>query len=207
MKLTLVQLDKIDRFLVQHQLDFLDFKIEVKDHLATATEAIMEEKAISFENAFALASDSWKTELQVKKSWIISNERSFPEFVIQRIKRNVCLHFAVVLFLVLSLIAFSWLEFISYSLLNYAVITCGIVYFLLRRILMNDKTKTSYRFHFDYFYIPVTLFVIVLIFSDLFVKIPSIYLNAFGLIVIVDLPFAIYYFVKHREFIKKISLT
>ena len=31
MKLTIAQLDNIDRFLEQHQLDFLDFKIEVKD--------------------------------------------------------------------------------------------------------------------------------------------------------------------------------
>lgn len=41
MQLTLSQLDTIDRFLEQHQLDFLDFKLEVKDHLATATEELL----------------------------------------------------------------------------------------------------------------------------------------------------------------------
>jgi hypothetical protein len=56
MKLTNTQLDYIDRFLEQHQLDFLDFKLELKDHLATATEDIMEENEMSFEEAFLLSS-------------------------------------------------------------------------------------------------------------------------------------------------------
>jgi hypothetical protein len=86
MKLTKKQLNFIDRFLEQHQLDFLDFKLELKDHLATATEDIMEQNKSSFDDAFLLASQSWKTELQVKKYWLISNERLFPSFVIQRIK-------------------------------------------------------------------------------------------------------------------------
>ena len=50
MELTLSQLYIIDRFLEQHQLDFLDFKLEVKDHLATATEVLMEENKIPFED-------------------------------------------------------------------------------------------------------------------------------------------------------------
>ncbi len=86
MQLTFSQHDAIDRFLEQHQLDFLDFMLEVKDHLATATEELMKEKEIPFEEAFPLAAKAWETELLVKKYWLISNERLFPNFVIQRIK-------------------------------------------------------------------------------------------------------------------------
>ena len=93
MKLTKKQIDLIDRFLEQHQLDFLDFKLELKDHLATATEDIMRENEVSFDDAFLLASQAWKTELQVKKYWLISNERLFPSFVIQRIKSRVVFHY------------------------------------------------------------------------------------------------------------------
>jgi len=71
MKLTPSQIDLIDRFLEQHQLDFLDFKLELKDHLATATETIMKKNEASFDEAFLLASQSWHTELQVKKYWLI----------------------------------------------------------------------------------------------------------------------------------------
>lgn len=52
MQIILSQLDAIDRYLEQHQLDFLDFKLEIKDHLATATEELMKEKEIPFDNAF-----------------------------------------------------------------------------------------------------------------------------------------------------------
>ena len=44
MKLTEEQIDLIDRYLEQKKLDFLDFKLEIRDHLATATEIIMEQK-------------------------------------------------------------------------------------------------------------------------------------------------------------------
>ena len=67
MKLTPAQLDYIDRFLEQHQLDFLDFKIEVKDHLATATETIMEENELAFEDAFVQVSENWESALKVEK--------------------------------------------------------------------------------------------------------------------------------------------
>lgn len=101
MKLTNTQLDYIDRFLEQHQLDFLDFKLEVKDHLATATEEFMKDKEISFEEAFPLAAKAWESELLVKKYWLISNERLFPSFVIQRIKNKVAFHYGVVILLAL----------------------------------------------------------------------------------------------------------
>ena len=156
MQLILSQLDAIDRYLEQHQLDFLDFKLEIKDHLATATEGLMKEKEIPFDNAFLLAVEPWKKELQVKKYGLISNERLFPSFVIQRIKNKVAFHYSIVLVLALmGAFFFSSLSIEKQSLFKYSIGLCGIIYFLLRRIINDKKVNTSYRFHFDYFHLPV----------------------------------------------------
>ena len=48
------------------------------------------------EEAFPLAAKAWDTELLVKKYWLISNERLFPNFVIQRIKNKVAFHYGMV---------------------------------------------------------------------------------------------------------------
>ncbi len=203
MELTLSQLYIIDRFLEQHQLDFLDFKLEVKDHLATATEVLMEENKIPFEEAFPLAAAAWTTELQVKKYWLISNERLFPSFVIHRIKHKVAFHYGVVFILaLLGTFLVNSLTLENQSVFKYVVGLCGVVYFLLRRIMNIKKAKTSYRFHFDYFYLPV-----LLVFAYFFVlKISFPYVDFIGFLVIVNFPFTIYYFVKHQQFVKKYNL-
>ena len=56
MELTAEQLDYIDRFLEQQKLDFLDFKLEVKDHLACETEVLMRKETLPFEEAFVIVS-------------------------------------------------------------------------------------------------------------------------------------------------------
>ena len=205
MKLTKKQIDLIDRFLEQHQLDFLDFKLELKDHLATATEDIMRENEVSFDDAFLLASQAWKTELQVKKYWLISNERLFPSFVIQKIKNRVVFHYAMV-FLVALICSLFFSIFKSNEnnlLFKYSVGFCGIVYLLLRRIMNNKSAKTSFRFHFDYFNLPILLVLSTFVFS----KIVFTHFYFTGFIVIANFPFSVYYFVKHRQFIKKYNLT
>lgn len=203
MKLTIEKLDYIDRFLEQHELDFLDFKLEVKDHLATATEEFMKDKEIPFEEAFPLAAKAWETELLVKKYWLISNERLFPNFVIQRIKKRVAFHYGVVLTLAIIIAVFSSNNLNqNQALFKYGIGLCGIIYFLLRQLINNKKVKTSYRFHFDYFYMPF-----LLVYAHFFVFQSSLaYANFIGFLVLANFPFTIYYFIKHQQFVKKYNL-
>jgi hypothetical protein len=204
MQLILSQLDIIDRFLEQHQLDFLDFKLEIKDHLATATEELMKEKEIPFEEALLLAVEPWEIELQVKKYWLISNERLFPNFVIQRIKYKVAFHYGMVMIvaIIATFLASNYL-IENQKLFKYGIGFCGIIYFFLRRIMNHKKIKTSYRFHFDYFYLPV-----LLVFAYFFVfKLSFVYANFIGFLVIANFPFTMYYFLKHQQFVKKYQLT
>jgi hypothetical protein len=69
---------------------------------------------------------------------------------------------------------------------------------------MNNKSaKTSFRFYFDYFHLPILLVLSTFVFS----KIVFTHLYFTGFIVIANFPFSVYYFVKHRQFIKKFNLT
>ena len=81
--------------------DFLDFKLELKDHLACETEEIMSQKAVTFEEAFGIVERKWKTELITKKSWIISNEREFPKMVILQLKSKIVFRYLTVVILAL----------------------------------------------------------------------------------------------------------
>lgn len=202
MKLTSEQIDLIDRFLEQHQLDFLDFKLEVKDHLATAIEELMKDKEISFEQAFPLVAKAWETELRVQKYWLISNERLFPNFVIQRIKNKVAFHYVSVFILAfLGTLLVNNFPFEN-QVIKYGVGFCGMVSFLLRRIMNNRTVKTSYRFQFNYFYMTE-----VLVFAYFFVfQSPFSYANFIGFLVLVNFPFSIYYFLKHQQFVNKYQL-
>ena len=93
MQLTAIHLDYIDRFLEQRKVDFLDFKIELKDHFACEIEEIMQTQKLSFEEAFVITSKQWKNELESKKEWIISNERAFPAIIVKSIKTKVLFHY------------------------------------------------------------------------------------------------------------------
>ena len=204
MQLTAIHLDYIDRFLEQRKVDFLDFKIELKDHFACEIEEIMQTQKLSFEEAFVITSKQWKNELESKKEWIISNERAFPAIIVKSIKTKVLFHYLSVLFLTLIVgFTFSKLVVESFSLFKYIVGFCGVLYFILKRIINQKKVNTSYRFQFEYFQLPV-----IMIFVYFFVLNLSFpFANFIGLIVIADFPFVIYNFYKHQQFIKKYHLV
>lgn len=206
MKLNSEQIDLINRYLEQRNLDFLDFKLEVSDHIATSVETIMQERKLDFESAFTVASQPWEIALKEKKLWIISNERLFPEMVVKQIKKSVLLHYFIVLLLSLGLgivlqYFFANLFENATSFFKPLVICIAVVTFVLRRIVAQKKIVTSYSFHLNYFNIP--LFVI---FFFLIVQINTTYFEYLFLLVVVDFPFAIYYFLKHKQFITKHQL-
>jgi hypothetical protein len=204
MKLSTTELDYIDRYLEQQKLDFIDFKIEVKDHLACETEVFMKEQQISFENAFFAASKSWDKSLKVRKFWIISNERLFPEIVIQKIKNRVIIHYFFVLITAFFLTMLcSNLDIKTIPSLKYIVPFCGLLHLVLTKFTNTKKINTSYRFHFNYFHLPVVLFFI----HFFFFQKTLIITNFIGFLIVANFPFIIYYFIKHQQFVKKYNLT
>ncbi len=206
MKLTKENIDLIDSYLEEKNLDFLDFKIEIKDHVACEIETKMYEEKSSFEKAFEEVIENWNQELNKTKVWLISNEREFPALITKKIKNKVIIHYGTVIVLSL-LLGFGFLslkgEYMhTDTFLRYTIGICGIVYLFLRAKINRTKLKTSYRFHFDYFYMNVLLVFILLFVLTLNITF-SIF---FSFIFLVDFPFAVYYFLRHHKFIKQYQL-
>lgn len=202
MQLTNTQHDLIDRFLEQHQLDFLDFKLEVKDHLACETEQIMANENIGFEEAFLIASKAWETELTPKKLY----DKVFPSLVINKIKKRILIEDIAITFfsIILAIIINNNLKvyFINYYILiKFLILIFAATYFVLRRFVLAKKLKTSYSYRFDYLFFPL-LTCLIYIFM-----IKRIYLDTFGFFIVfsilIQFPFSIFYFMKHQQFIKK----
>ncbi len=70
MKLSAEQIEKIDHFLESRNLYFMDFKIEVKDHMACQIESIMETEKVNFDEAFDKTIENWKFNLAFNLSSI-----------------------------------------------------------------------------------------------------------------------------------------
>ena len=101
MKLTKEQLAKIDYILEKLGLDFLDYKLEVKDHIATQTEDLCEKLNISFEEALPKVLKEWEPSLTLKNSIWISNKRCFSKIIVDGITERYLIYNSIGIFLII----------------------------------------------------------------------------------------------------------
>lgn len=206
MQLTNTQLDLIDRFLEQHQLDFLDFKFEVKDHLACETEQIMANENIGFEEAFVKASKNWENELELKPFHAAFTKTMFPKLVVNSIKKTLFIQDLVIsiLAIIVTIVAKSYLESFftkHFVFFKYSIAVFAIIYMLLRRTILIKKLKTSFSYRFDYLFYPILICLFYLFLFN------QIHIDTFRYFIVfsilIQFPFSIFYFMKHQQFIKK----
>lgn len=208
MKLTIEQLDLIDRYLEQKNVDFLDFKLELKDHLACEVEEIMESKAFDFEEAFYIILKGWKKQFEVaKNSWVINNRRTFPNIVFRKIRNRFVFYQLIVM--PIAMIGVFFPDFIikTNNLSDdviFAYKCCAsvftILFFIGFILLYLRKNKTSFSYMYNQvFYTNVAFLFLVLIIDKIY---------AFGYYyLIVSIAFLIYNYHKHQQFIKKYNLA
>lgn len=206
-KLTSEEIDLIARNLEQRNLDFIDLKLEVLDHISCEIESRMEEEKVSFEAASVYVFNRWEYELKSSKNWLIGLENSFPKFVVKNLFKRVLFHYSFVVISVFIAVLF----FINnFQLINDEglilwlkglIVLFGVVYFLLKRKINQSKIKTTFSFQFDYFYLPVIfVFICLLIFKSI---VPVVSLLLF---VTLNFPFAFYFYFKHFEVVKNLKL-
>lgn len=209
MKLTAEQIDKIDVILDKLGLDFLDFKLEIKDHIACQVEENMSSKEIAFDTSLIEVLKCWESKLVLRESWLISKKKSFPKIVIQRLfKRFLIYNITLVLFMILSYYFFQNFRqsindsvfFLKYSKILYSSFFGVFLIFWL--IMYFQKTKTSYFYQFKQNFYLVLLFQFYIVFLGSFV------MNYMGLsLVLILTPFLFYTFYKHQQFINKYKLV
>ena len=209
MKLTEEQIDKIDLILDKLGLDFLDFKLEIKDHVACEVEEEMETNQSDFNSAFILVLERWESKLVLSESLFISNKRSFPKIVLNQLFKKFLIYniTLVVSFLLGILTYINFLKDFEKELLftnsfKWIFVFCFIIFSILKIIIYSKKLKTSYSYMFNQnFWLLTIYFVFVFLWNSSFMNFFS-----FSLLIAVS-PFLIYSFYKHQHFIKKYHLA
>lgn len=208
MKLTVEQIDKIDVVLDKLGLDFLDFKLEIKDHIACEVEEEIEMNQSDFNSAFILVLERWESKLVLTESLLISNKRSFPKIVIDQLFKRFLIYnitLAVsILFGVLIYINFLK-DFVNDSLyvnfFNWIFISCFLIFSAFKLIIYFKKIKTSYSYMFNQnFWLFTLYFVFVFLWDTSFMSVLTF------LVLIAISPFLMYSFYKHLHFVKKYQL-
>jgi hypothetical protein len=171
MKLNAEQIDKIDVILDKLGLDFLDFKLEIKDHIACQVEENMSSKEIAFDTSLIAVLKCWESKLVLRESWLISKKKSFPKIVIQRLfKRFLIYNITLVFFSILSFYFFfsnkdSINDSIFFSKYSAIIYSCFFtIYFMFWIIMYFQKINTSYFYQFKQNFYLVLLFQFYIVF-------------------------------------------
>ena len=207
MKLTKEQLDIIDSYLEKRSLDYLDFKIEIKDHLACEIEALMQNENVTFEEAFQIIQKEWHNHLaDAKWSWMINHKRTFPKIVFKKIRNRFILFYAFIPIYILMIFIFpkdieDFSNYISNNNgLKSSIFLMGIIILYgLVKLNILKKNKTSYSGFFNKIsYSSISFIALSVIINNLF------FIGVY--FVLYSFPFLIYYYFKHQQFVKKYDL-
>ncbi|NBL65804.1 hypothetical protein GV828_11390 [Flavobacterium sp. NST-5] len=204
MKATTENLDLIDRYLEQRKLDFLDFKLEIKDHIASQTEDLCEKQNTSFEDALPKVLKKWEPSLLLKSSIWISNKRSFSSIVLDGIKKRYMIYNSITLPIIIGLLILQFHfmnEFKSESLRN-LLLAISIILLIILSVLRYSISRINYQTSFSYEFKRIYKMAIMFLCFDI------MYFHVLGItpivifkaMVITYFPIAIYSFFKHKQF-------
>ncbi|MFA7444752.1 MAG: hypothetical protein WCY89_02310 [Flavobacteriaceae bacterium] len=199
------QLHKIDQVLEDSGLDFLDFKLEIKDHIASQIETLCKEENLSFESALSITLEQWKPHLRLNESFWISNKQSFPRIVITGLRKRyfvynfisttlVILLFAIDIFKLRELKFNGLYLFLGFSLL-------WLILSVFRYTIYKTGIKTSYSYEFNRMYLLISLMLGlggISLFS--FGENPT---TVWNIVILAYTPVTLYSYFKHRQFEKK----
>ncbi len=207
MKLSVEQIQKIDTILEKLGLDFLDFKLEIKDHIASQTEELCEEQNISFEEALLLILKEWEPNLRLKSSIWVSNKRSFSTIILDGIRKRYFIYnsIAIPIILVFFLLYFFFRKQTETDFMHQIMFSISSIIFLIlsgfRYLTFKIKEETSYSYEFNRIYKMVVIFWVfdaVFYFSS--GVSPVVLWKA---MIIAYTPIAIYSYYKHNQFCKR----
>jgi hypothetical protein len=211
MKLTVEQIYKIEEILENHGLEFLDFKLEIKDHIATQTEDLCIKQNISFEEALTNVLKEWESSLALKESIWISNKRSFSVVVLNSIMKRYIYYNSFFLFVFIGLSIFYFFnveEFEKTNIKNIMFIVSTVLFLFLSGLhyfISLNKQETSYSYEFSRIYKMATIFW--------FFDIASYFVNEnysnvlWKAMVVAYFPIAIYSYIKHIQFKKRLNIV
>ncbi|MBU3011151.1 hypothetical protein KO506_07035 [Polaribacter vadi] len=218
MELTTEQLQRVEHYLNVKQIDYIDIRLEIFDHIISDIEAKMESEKLDFETAFYAVTDKWNKHLNDTSSFYFGIMYSAPKMVIEKAKKQYKKWFYLSFFSCLtpSIIIDNSNILVSATIeniLNYAFYGITFICLLIGVYLFikkdTKKVKTTYSFVLKTQSLGFVIGFPIL-FSLRFLSENGV-LNSFNIsflsIFILHLFCYFHFYKKHKEAIKKYKIS
>ncbi|HSD14524.1 MAG TPA: hypothetical protein VLB74_07740 [Flavobacterium sp.] len=205
MKLSEQQLETIDKVLTNQGVTFVDFKIEITDHIACEVEEMCTNKNIDFEVAFETILKKWSSQLTKRGSLWLS--QSYPKIIMEDIGKRMSKEKLISgIPMVLFIICFAFFG-LRIKWLDGQVDLLKTIYFVLLGVLiifgvkLNYRSaKTSHRFLFNRSFIYFSMFSFMFLILNV-----GLGLLFFLSVLLIRFPFIVRNAIRHEHCIKKLS--
>ena len=154
MELTKEQIQRVEHYLNVKNIDYIDLRAEILDHIVSEIEDTIYKEKVAFHYAFAIAKQKWNKQLKESSSMFFGLGFSAPKIVIQKAKKVYWKQYVFLLasyflpFLLLTHFNFKIekpTEF-NFFIIFKGVVALSFVSFLYMILSRNYKIKTTYGF-------------------------------------------------------------
>lgn len=156
MKLTKEQILHIEYYLESKKLYQIDLKLEVLDHMISGVESRMQNKKISFEDAFEKEREFWKNDLRTYAHYVLGFSNKGPKIMMKKCLRLVKkIYFKTLLYTTfITALVYFLVNYINFSLKKEVIHTSiGTLFFVLFVVVLilkfkisSTKLSTTYRY-------------------------------------------------------------
>lgn len=199
MELTNHQAQQIENYLNARGLHYIDFRIEIFDHIASEIEYLLEE-GIAFENAFHQVTDKWNEQLKDSYSFMFGVLFTAPKVVIDKAKKKFKSTFLLIIALgIASFIQISYeiqpFDFLlSENALTILLGITGVFWLIICARIFSDPHKTLYSF-----LIKTQAATVFLIPMVLYTSLGTIAGAGFSLLILMIFCHVILFYKKHQK--------
>ena len=88
MEITKNQTQKIERFLNNNNITYVDIRLETYDHIVTDIEEKIKNQNMSFDTAFSMVTNSWKKHIKETSSFYFGMYYTAPKMVVEKAKKS-----------------------------------------------------------------------------------------------------------------------
>lgn len=216
MKLTKEQIEKVDNYLEEKQLNYIDLKHEVLDHILSDIENLTEK--ISFENAFKITILKWDKHLRETSSFWLGLMYSNKNIVMKKAVKVFRPFY--IFYLIAYFIPIIIFKFFTFKVpVRIASLINNVIYYLLTFLLLyvlviiiktyNSSKKTTYSFILKTQYAGLVFIAVILFVGGIFDnegRLSSIFAS-FTLAGLSTLYSIHYFYKKHMQVLLKYKLT
>ncbi len=176
MELTITQTQEIENYIKDKDVDYIDLKIELLDHIISDVEHLIN-KGFSFENAFESTKQKWNKHFRSSSSLYLGFQYSASKIVLKKaVKEFRPFYLLYTLsyflpFIIFTKISVEFNENTMFAVNTFFRITTLLallyVVFIIFKVIFS-KVKTTYRFILKTQYLGISLLIIAQFVSNYF---------------------------------------